>query len=277
MPRDGAYLGLAPCAANDRESAVLDRTSAIPRVPPQQGHNVSRRPIRCASNRTIDRRGVLRRRGEQPVGGRAADPGDGPAEAPARGRASDLVSRGHRRPMLRQHHRRGGDRGRCRRSRRVHTRRCACHVEPSRHARRARHAERDRLRDFRGRAVLPQCRQRRAGLGQTRLRLPRLRLASVQSAARSPAAGHQDRQSARRRCQLARPVHSPGADRIGGEAGRRRKRSRQAERADVHRGGSPVPGNPAAGAGGLAGGAARPVRRQGPVADARQAGAGLDD
>ena len=43
-------------------------------------------------------------------------------------------------------------------------------------------------------AVLRQLWRRRAGLGQVRLRLPRLRCPAVQSASRQPAAGHQGRE-----------------------------------------------------------------------------------
>ena len=49
--------------------------------------------------------------------------------------------------------------------------------------------------------------------------------------------------------RLAWPVHPRGDDGIGRQARRRRKRARQAERADVHRGGAPASGGPAAGAG----------------------------
>ena len=49
-------------------------------------------------------------------------------------------------------------------------------------------------------AVLPQLWRRRAGLGQVRLRLSRLRCPAVQSASRQPAAGHQGRRPARQRC-----------------------------------------------------------------------------
>ena len=46
-------------------------------------------------------------------------------------------------------------------------------------------------------AVLHQLRRRGAGLGQARLRLPRLRCPTVQSASRQPAAGHQGRRPSR--------------------------------------------------------------------------------
>ena len=65
-----------------------------------------------------------------------------PAEDPARRRASDRLSRGHRRPLLRQPHRRRADRDRSRRSHRLHQGRSACPVEQSGHARRSRRTER---------------------------------------------------------------------------------------------------------------------------------------
>ena len=55
---------------------------------------------------------------------------------------------------------------------------------------------------------------------------------------------------------------------IGGQARRRRKRPRQAERTDVHRGGAPASRCAATRTGRLARGPARPIRRQGVVADA---------
>ena len=62
-----------------------------------------------------------------------------------------------------------------------------------------------------------------AALGQAGLRLPRLRCPAVQSAARQPAAGHQERQGRGRRLLVARRVH-PARDaetsnkRAGGES-----------------------------------------------------------
>ena len=50
-------------------------------------------------------------------------------------------------------------------------------------------------------------------VGQAGLRLPRLRCAAVQSAARQPAAGDQGRRPAGQRYRLARPVHPPRDER----------------------------------------------------------------
>ena len=63
---------------------------------------------------------------------------------------------------------------------------------------------------------------------------------------------------------------------IGEQTRRRRKRAGQTERVDVHRGGPSASGSPLTGAGRMARGSARPVRRQGFVADARKAGMELD-
>ena len=71
------------------------------------------------------------------VGRRVAAARNDPAEDPAGCRSSDRVSCGHSGPVLRQYHRRGADRGRSRRSHRLHQWRSACHVEQSRHARRS--------------------------------------------------------------------------------------------------------------------------------------------
>lgn len=75
---------------------------------------------------------------------------------------------------------------------------------------------------------------------------------------------------------MARPVRSRRDDGIGGKAGRYRERSRQTQRAHVHRGGAPSHAELAGRAGGVAGWSARSFRWQGPIVDARKPSARLD-
>ena len=168
------------------------------------------------------------------------------------------------------------DRGGSRRSHRLHQRRSACRVQPSRHARRRRAR---RARSAAAGIQLPFF-VNYGGEGPISARFvcgyPCLRRPAVQSASRQSAAGHQGWRLARRRFRLAWPVHPSGDGGIGGQARWRRKRAGETERIDVHRGGCGAICERCPGTNGMARGAARPVRRQGVVVDARGPRAQLD-
>lgn len=209
------------------------------------------------------------------MGGLLALPGFDTAEDTAGRGSPDFLPRAHGRPVLRPHHRQGGDARGGRRSRGLHQERSAYHVEQSGPA--CGSADRGCAGD-RGRqpdAIPHQLRQGRIDVGPAGMRLSRLRCPALQSAARSAAAGHQGRRR-ERRWRLARPVHQAG--RVGGrgKAGGQRDGAHQAQRIDVRRRVAPLCGVAATAANRLAGGPARSASEQGAGADPRPAGAQLD-
>ena len=235
---------------HDRPSAMLDTASGIgealrsvrmDRTSGGESADERRCAFRCPENGPAHRRGVLRRRGQGAVGRRAAAARDDPAEDPARCRASDRLSRGHR--------------GRCyanivgeepiavEAGEVIVFTKGDPHVLSSSPGMRAEPAAPRRASTP---SPAANCRSSSTigGDGPASAKLvcgflacdarpfnPLLDNLPPVIKAGDPQGGD---------TRLARPVHPPGDDGIGGQARRRRKRARQAERADVHRGRSPA-------------------------------------
>ncbi len=188
---------------------------------------------------------------------------------------SDRVSRGHARQLLGGPDRRRAGATAGRRHHRLPARRCARALQQAGHAPQTRHGVLRRRRE--DTAAFPaSVRRRRPRRNRRRLRLSRLRRATVQPAVHGLAALPAPARIVAASLGLAQP-HRPGRGRrIGQQAFRRRERARPPERIDVHRGGAQLHPDAVGGGDRLARRPRRQAYRKRIERDARHAGAGVD-